>query len=126
MTYKSYWGKIFVAGALWNCAASLALYFFHGALFSLLGMPPIDDSMFAQLFFMAAFLFGVGYYWVSRDLSRNHGIIKLGIAGKILVFAIMTYHLIFHNCIHWFFASAGVVDLIFAGFFIKFLTKESS
>jgi hypothetical protein len=118
---ESYYKKLFFIGALWNFGAAFIFYFLHGPLFSFLGMQPVGDAMFVQLFSMAVLLFGVGYYWVSRDLNRNHGILKLGIAGKVIVFTILTYHLLFHGCIHWLLALAGVVDLIFAVLFIKFL-----
>jgi hypothetical protein len=121
MSNESYFKKLFFIGALWNFGAAVLFYFFHRPVFSFLGMQPVGDSLFVQLFSAAVFLFGVGYYWVSKDLKRNHGILKLGIAGKILVFAIMTYHFTFHGCLHWLIASAGVVDVIFAVLFIQFL-----
>ncbi|MHC4410455.1 MAG: hypothetical protein ACYS0F_15810, partial [Planctomycetota bacterium] len=42
-------------------------------------------------FLLSILLFGVGYYLVSRDTSRNRGIVWLGAAGKILVFAFFTH-----------------------------------
>ena len=42
-------------------------------------------------FLLSILLFGVGYYLVSRDTSQNRGIVWLGAAGKVLVFAFFTH-----------------------------------
>jgi hypothetical protein len=66
------------------------------------------------------FVFGIGYYWVSKDLSKNHDIVKLGIIAKITVFLIFPYHYLIGN-MPLLIALFGVVDLIFAILFLKFL-----
>ena len=121
MSNESYYRQLFFVGALWNFGAAFIFYFLHEPVFSFLGMQPLGDTLFIQLFAMSVFLFGMGYYWVSRDLIRNHGILILGIVGKLLVFTIVGYHLLVHGCIHWLIASAGGVDVIFAALFIHFL-----
>ena len=40
-----------------------------------------------MLFLGLCFVFGIGYFWVSRDISGNHDIVRMGIIGKLLVFA---------------------------------------
>jgi len=73
-----------------------------------------------QLAMALVFVFGIGYYWVSKDLSKNHDIVKLGIIAKILVFLIFSYHYLFGN-MPLMIALFSVVDLIFAILFIEFL-----
>ena len=73
-----------------------------------------------QLAMSLVFVFGIGYYWVSKDLSKNHDIVKLGIIAKILVFMIFSYHYLTGN-MPLLIALCGVVDLIFAILFLEFL-----
>ena len=65
-------------------------------------------------------VFGVGYYLVSRNINHNHGIVVLGILGKV---GVVTIYLIDYI---W---GAGLliqtlivaIDFLFALLFIEFL-----
>jgi hypothetical protein len=69
---------------------------------------------------VAVFVFGLGYYWISKHTERNRDLIKMGIIGKAAVFCLMTYGwqtdvvtvLVFF---------AGIVDLLFTILFVKVL-----
>ena len=73
----------------------------------------------------AAFVFGIGYYWISKNTQQNRDLIKLGIIEKTFVFCILTYGwqtdvvtiLVF---------LAGAVDLLFTLLFVEVLMKLDS
>ena len=120
MAHERFFRTLFQVGALWNVAVAAQLLLFQKFIFAFLGMPPLTYPVFYQMFCGAVLLFGVGYYLVSRDLSRNHDLVKLGVAGKILVCAFMfTYA--GSGSLPWLFVGPGLVDLLFAGLFIHFL-----
>jgi hypothetical protein len=64
--------------------------------------------------------FGLGYYWVSRDLSKNRDLVRLGAIGKLLVFVVFFGHLILGN-ITLRLVLPSLVDLLFAILFLEFL-----
>lgn len=112
--------NLFFIGALWNWGATLVFFFFYEPIFSIFGMEPPLYPANLQLFLALAFVFGIGYYWVSKDTSNNHDIVKMGIIGKVMVFMLFLYHSVFGNLI-FVFAAIGAVDLVFAALFFEFL-----
>lgn len=111
---------MFLAAALYNWVASLFLFVFHRPFFEWLSMPPAAYPLTVELFSALAFVFGIGYYWVFRDIDRHHGIVRLGILGKCAVFLICLRHFL-GGAIPFpvFLPACG--DLAFAGLFIWFL-----
>ena len=120
MERKSYYKWLFIIGALWNWAAGIQFFFWYDQVFAHLNMMPLNYPAIMQLAMSLVFVFGIGYYWVSKDLSKNHDIVKLGIIAKFLVFMIFSYHYLIGN-MPLLIALCGVVDLIFAILFLKFL-----
>ena len=120
MERKSYYKWLFIIGALWNWAAGIQFFFWYDKVFARLNMTPLNYPAIMQLAMSLVFVFGIGYYWVSKDLSKNHDIVKMGIIAKILVFMIFSYHYLIGN-MPLLIALCGVVDLIFAILFLKFL-----
>jgi type III secretory pathway component EscU len=66
------------------------------------------------------FVIGIGYWWVSQDISRNREIVKLGIYAQSSVFVVLAYQILVGN-VHPFYLIPGVIDLIFAMLFGLFL-----
>ena len=123
MERKSYYKWIFIIGALWNWAAGIQFFFWYDKVFARLNMAPLNYPAVMQLAMSLVFVFGIGYYWVSKDLSENHDIVKLGIIAKTLVFLIFAYHTLIGN-MPLQLGLSGVVDLIFAVLFLEFLMNE--
>jgi len=121
MEREGYYKKLFFVGALWNWGATVPLFFFYGFIFTLLGEKVPVFPVWLQLFLALAFVFGIGYYWVSKDLSRVE-IVKMGAIGKILVFIIPLYYAI-RGDIGWIVVGIVFVDLVFAVLFIEFLLR---
>jgi hypothetical protein len=88
MERKSYYKWLFIIGALWNWLASVPFFFWHDKIYARLNMQALNYPATMQLAMALVFVFGIGYYWVSKDLSKNHDIVKLGTIAKIIVFLI--------------------------------------
>lgn len=87
--------KVFFLGALWNICLGLAGILFYDLTITLFfGAEAVShdlvSSLFYRLFMAAIIIFGIGYYIVSRDLSRNRAVLWLGLAGKITLFIVFT------------------------------------
>ena len=75
---------------IYNIGAAITFIFGHKWLFPLIN---IDDFHFPSFMFLAfafVFVFGIGYLIVSKDLSKNHDIVRLGILSKALAFFVIT------------------------------------
>jgi hypothetical protein len=114
------WKYIFQLKAMINWIESLALLFADRWIRELLGEKPLINSEYLQLFVVLVFVIGIGYWWVSQDISRNREIVKLGIYAQSSVFVVLAYQTLIGN-VHPFYLIPGVIDLIFAILFGLFL-----
>ncbi len=124
MEKQAFYKNLFLAGAIWNWAATLLFGLGYPFLFPLFNMAEPRYPVFFLLFLALAFVFGIGYFWVSRDISRNHAIVVLGVIGKLIVFGAFLWAGIAGQ-IAGILVGAGVVDLVFAVLFIEFLASWS-
>lgn len=91
--------KAFFLASLWNIAISLTGIFFTDFSISLFfGSGAVTDDFIAKLFFrlfmLAVMIFGAGYFFVSRNLMLNRGIIWLGLFSKLCLFVIFVIYFI--------------------------------
>ena len=124
---ERYQKTVFFVGALWNWG--LSLLFISLSIMNKQFLSPflnrIPESMMTFYAFLAAvFIFGMGYYWTSKDVQRNRDIIKMGILGKIAVFALfLTYTISGEVTLMG--LVAATVDLVFAGLFVEVLITNT-
>ena len=95
-------------------------FFWSVPIFAWLNMQPLNYPGVMQLAMALVFALGVGYYWVSKDIYKNHDIVRLGIIAKTLACLVLVYHYLIGN-FHLLLALCGIVDLIFVRLFIGFL-----
>jgi hypothetical protein len=114
------WKYIFQLKAAINWIESLALLFADRWIRELLGEKPLTNPEYLQLFVVLVFVIGIGYWWVSQDISRNREIVKLGIYAQCSVFVVLAYQTLIGN-VHPLYLIPGVIDLIFAILFGLFL-----
>jgi hypothetical protein len=114
------WKYIFQLKAAINWIESLALLFADRWIRQLLGEKPLTNPEYLQLFVLLVFVIGIGYWWVSQDISRNREIVKLGIYAQCSVFVVLAYQTLVGN-VHPLYLIPGVIDLIFAILFGLFL-----
>lgn len=120
MNNQMTWKYIFQLKAAINWIESLALLFADRGIRELLGDKPLTNPEYLQLFVVLVFVIGIGYWWVSQDISRNREIVKLGIYAQCSVFVVLAYQTLVGN-VHPFYLIPGVIDLIFAILFGLFL-----
>lgn len=120
MPKEGYYKSMFFIGAIWNWVATLTFAIGWKFLFPLFGMASPNYLVFYMLFLGLCFVYGIGYFWVSRDISSNHGIVRMGIIGKLLVFAGFLLAWVMGE-VPLIIVGSGIVDLIFAILFIEFL-----
>ena len=118
----SYHKKMYTIAAIWNwilAVGFLILPRIDIGLFSLAGpMDPPNTLLWFDSFFGFVFLFGIGYYFISKSTTENHGLIKIVIIEKFWVFIITLYYfLILEASV----LALGIVsgDLLFGILFIE-------
>jgi len=114
------WKYIFQLKAAINWIESLALLFADRWIREFIGEKPLTNPEYLQLFVVLVFVIGIGYWWVSQDISRNREIVKLGIYAQCSVFVVLAYQTLIGN-VHPLYLIPGVIDLIFAILFGLFL-----
>jgi len=119
-----YYRLLFLAAAMWNmlAAASLVLLSLNGTLQNEFGFPAGPEALCSQLLGSCLFAFGLGYYWLSRDLSRNRDLVTLGAIGKPLVFVVFFGHALAKD-IPPLMVLPSIVDLLFGVLFLEFLVR---
>jgi hypothetical protein len=120
-----YYRGMFLAAAVWNLLSAGAVLFLltNSKIRMRMRFPGMPDAISLQLLATCLFLFGLGYYWVSRDLLRNRDLVKLGAIGKPLVFAVFFGHALAKE-IPMLLVFPSVVDLVFGALFLEFLLSS--
>jgi len=137
----NFWKKMFFVGSLWNISIGLTgllltdfilLMMFGKAPMTenfsafINGMVPVTDNLqtliFFRFFMIAVILFGIGYYWVSRDLLANRAVIWLGLVAKLMIFFTFAYYFTTGQS-SFFSVLICSGDFIFSIFFAAFLRK---
>jgi hypothetical protein len=124
MGKSAYYKKLFFIAGLWNIVIAIPAWI--GMIFQpefaagIFGMAPptLLYPYHAMLWFVISF--GVGYLIVSNDITKNHGIVVIGILAKTLYFidCVITLSLKQANVL---LLLIGIGDLIFACLFLEFL-----
>jgi hypothetical protein len=118
------WKLIFQVKAVINWIEAVLFLFADRIVRDALHTEPLANPEYSQLFYGLVIIIGIGYWWVGRDISQNHDIVRLGILAQSSVFTVLAYHTLFGN-LHPFYLISGVVDLSFAILFIWFLYSYS-
>ena len=123
MDKKSYYKFLFFIGAAWNILASIS--FILTSIYNLSAFPAYGIAVPISMIWLQSFLFlvanlGIGYLIVSMDISKNHGIVIIGVIAKLGYFIICVIYLLIGDIgvLTLLFAS---VDVVFSILFIEFL-----
>ena len=122
MSRNSYYRLLFVVAAIWNGIAALFSAFAlpDPRLRAYLGIAAPADRLSIDLFVLLVVVFGIGYYWVSRDITANRDLVKLGAIGKLMVFPLFSVHA-WLGGIPWRLTLPALGDLILGLLFVEFL-----
>ncbi len=122
MDRSSYHKNMYTIAAIWNWILSVSFLILPRidmAYFSLAG--PIEappSLMWFDNFFGFVFLFGLGYYFISKSTTENYGLIKMCICEKTWVFIVgIAYFLIGHASLLVVFVASG--DFFFGLLFLE-------
>lgn len=118
---------LFYVAALWNLAAAgVALWdpAYHARVFfgSDQGLASPEAAMNTQILWVSIAFFGIGYWIVARDPSKNHGLVLIAALGKTYT-AILWLSSFLMGTVTSFALLGAAGDLIFAGFFAYFLLR---
>ena len=119
---KIFYKKMFFFSAIYNWIISISFFFGYKAILPLLSMKPPIYSVFLLIMLFFVFVIGMGYYWVSSDINKNHDIIKMGALMKLGVVVLISWACL-TNQIHHILIMPAIGDLIFILFFINFLKE---
>ena len=116
--------RLFQVAAAWNAGAALgSVALGQGHFRARLGFAPAVDPLGWHLAALCVALFGLAYFWISRDPPRHRDLIRLGLIGKPLVFALCLGHVLLGQA-----PAAAVVggagDLLFAVLFWQYLRRH--
>ena len=111
---------MFRFAAFFNVAIAVSLALWQRRILPFLGMETLANTAFFHLFLGLVFIFGIGYYRVSKDAGKNRDIVWLGVWGKLLVVVLLLGHAVYGN-VSWGVAALWSGDLLFAGLFLRFL-----
>jgi hypothetical protein len=121
MPKKDYYKKMFFIAALYNWGATLPFAVGYKTFFPLFNMELPRYLVFFMMFLGLCFVFGIGYFWVSRDVYKNHDIVWMGIIGKLIVFVGLLWAWMAGE-VPLILTGPGIIDMIFVLLFIEFLT----
>ncbi|MBY9004398.1 MAG: hypothetical protein KGD73_10535 [Candidatus Lokiarchaeota archaeon] len=127
MNKEKYYKILFIVAALYNIINSVTFILVSIVatdLFPLFGVEIPPSMIWLQLSLILIALFGVGYIMVSRDISKNHGLVLIGGLAKLSFFLLtMIYFLL--GDVNILIVLLGGVDLIMVILFIEFLIFQS-
>lgn len=115
---------LFLWGSLWNFWVAGSILIAPDAMAKLFygaseGLSPLT-RLALQDFGSAILLFGAGYLIVALNPAMNHGIILLGIVGKLGIAVVLPYRYLTGDARGWILIPA-LVDLLFAILFARYL-----
>ena len=112
---------MFTSAAWFNWLAGVAVAVNAELLFGLFKITPLPtEPLFLQLFAWLVIVFGIGYFWASRDPEANVPVIKLGIIGKLSV-VLVSLACVLTGGVSWQMLILVSVDLLYAILFWRAL-----
>ncbi len=126
MNKEKYYKILFIVAALYNIINSVTFILISIVatdLFPVFGVAIPPSMVWLQLSLILIALLGVGYIMVSRDISKNHGLVLVGGLAK-LSFFLMSLIYFFIGDLNVLIVLLGSVDLIMVILFMEFLLKN--
>jgi len=113
---------MYTIAAVWNWIMSVTFLILPRidlAYFSIAGpMAPPPTLLWFDSFFGLTFAFGLGFYFVSKSTTENHGLIKIAIFEKTWVFVIGLYYFLIAEASIWVLVVVSG-DLLFGILFLE-------
>lgn len=124
-----FYQKLFLIAAIYNFFAALSFLllpnFSAKLMFEAGALTPYYAHAFFNFTWVLVLIFGIGYYIVSRDINKNHGVVVIGILGKLFFF-FYYLHMYQHSRCSILGMMGVTGDLIFSALFAFFLYDKKS
>lgn len=117
-----FWRGLFVVAAVFNVAAGLPPLVAPEQTLETFGMAPMPDHLFMRDTGLLVLTFGVGYWFVSRNLNLRE-IVWLGVIGKSSVVVLFAWSWM-RGLVSSTAAAVGMGDLLFVIGFLSFLATH--
>jgi len=112
---------MFTTAAWFNWVAGGAVAVNAELLFGLFRITPLPtEPLFLQLFAWLVIVFGIGYFWASRDPAANVPVIKLGLIGKLSV-VLVSLACVMAGSVSWQIMLLMSIDLLYVILFWRAL-----
>ena len=114
---------MFLIGAIWNWVIAIPFllnsFLNPSALLdNIKTLPP--SLIFIHMVIILVIIFGIGFFIVSRDITKNHGIVQMSVIEKFSFFIVfLNYFLI--GDIYLPLLLIVIVDLVFGILYLEFL-----
>lgn len=113
---------MYTIAAVWNWILSVGFLILPRidiAYFSIAGpMAPPPTLLWFDSFFGLVFAFGLGFYFISKSTTDNHGLVKIAIFEKTWVFVIGLYYFLITQASIWVLVVVSG-DLLFGILFLE-------
>jgi hypothetical protein len=123
MNKKKYYKILFLIGGFYNIIGAILLgvlpIFFDG-IFPFFGITNPNNLLFVHIFTAIIASVAIGYFMLFKDISKNHGLVIVGAAGRAVTFIIALIYLIQGDC-NWLFLVLLSPDIIQAVLYVEFL-----
>jgi hypothetical protein len=121
------WVKVFFVAALFNYMMGLPIVLFTDFTYNLVytdgvSRAPMALSLWAD-FGIMVIIIGFGYQLVSRDITKNRGLVLLGVIAKLFDVITLTYRY-FIDIANVIVLIPAFIDAIFAVLFVLFLYQS--
>ena len=93
----NYYSKLFFYGAIWNYSISIGILFLLSLSLDIWDLFEVSEpisKVWLIGFLLYVGYFGIGFHEVSKNLDKNHGVVRLGIIEKVGAFILLLIHLI--------------------------------
>ncbi|HEY9608740.1 hypothetical protein [Allocoleopsis sp.] len=124
---SKFWSRMFLAAAVFNFLMGGPIMLAPKGSYALAYIPLLTGDDAIALKFWADFgfsvlLIGVGYYLVSRDVTKNHSIVWLGVFAKLFDVIVLSYRFAI-GVAKALVIFPAVIDGVFVLLFVLFLYK---
>ncbi|MFX1257816.1 MAG: hypothetical protein ACFFAN_08155 [Promethearchaeota archaeon] len=126
MERKDYYKYLFLIAAIINCGLGILFLvlttLFPSDIAALYGVVLPPSLVWMHFFLVKAIVIGIGYYFLSVDITKNHGIAKMGLFEKFIFFIVSLVYFI-GGAFNILLFILTIVDLVLGFLFIEFLVN---
>jgi len=112
---------LFLVAAAYDLILGIVFFFFFRPVYTLFGLPMLENNSYIHLTAGFVFVQGVGYWLVYRNMERNTDIVRLGVVYKGIYCLVAGYYFLIDQLPGAVFAWFGVFDLLFLVAFVRYL-----